>query len=186
MPLTGHDDPCRPIADVARDDRARLIREDDFAVTRDAEWRGDGRTLRTCDEHDAHGKGQQEQGEHDRHAHRDARRGRDPLGERSHGKPPFGEGPAGSLPRAADLAEDVVEVVGRPRRRDPFEDLRQTAFDGSSRTHANCPPGTASGVASAVSSVTRIVRSARWSRDLTVPTGIRIETATSCSGIPRK
>ena len=181
----GDDDRSGAVDGIACADRARLVDEHDLAVGRGAEW---GRHARAAarEEQGADDQADDEQHDGDGRTHRNARRHRQPVRESGHGEPPFGERPAGSLPRAVDLAEDVVEVLGGACRRERVEDHRQAAFEPIVRAHAICPPGTGSGCSiPASSSVARIARSDRCSRDFTVPRGIRSATATSGSGIPR-
>src|SRR4051794_1302569 len=142
--------------EVAGPDRPVAVGVGDEPVTGRAERRG-GVSLAARDEHRGDRDRDDEEGGNEQTADRDPWSQREPAGDGRHWKPPFEEGPAGSLPRTADLPEDVVEVDGRSRRCELVEERRQRALVTFGRAHANCPPGMgSSGASSASASSNRI------------------------------
>src|SRR4051794_21605304 len=140
MTGAGDDDRRRSGRDVTGSDRSVTVDEGDETVARGAEGSGEV-SLAARDEYGGRRDGDDEEGRDDQAADWNPWNDRQPAGDGRHWKPPFEEGPARSLPRAADLPEDVVEVDGRSRRRELVEEPRQHSLVAFGRAHANCPPG---------------------------------------------
>src|SRR5262245_40983526 len=99
-----------------------------------------------------------------------------------HRNPPSWVGPGRPLPSSGGLPEDVDQVVGRTRRSQVGEGLRESTFERIDRRgHAYCPSGTgvAASIASSATMTARSTESDRWRRDLAVPRGIPTISATS-------
>src|SRR4029079_13542916 len=91
----------------------------------------------------------EERGAHDEYDEQECGNGNDPQRESwrdnrtrrdgRHGKPPFGEGPGGPLPRASGLLDDEVSVVRRGRLGDLRQEVRQILVEATFGGHAGCP-----------------------------------------------
>ena len=109
---------------------------------------------------------------------RDGRDERGSSGDHAHGKPPFEEGPARTLPGRGGQREEVVDVVGHPRRRDRGQDVGQLLLEPVRRSKELMRSALAeapwrSGLGS-MSSSARIAASDRCSRDLPSRAGSRV------------
>jgi hypothetical protein len=159
--------------------------ERDPAVRRRTEdWR---QLVCARDQEERGREGHDEQGEDDQDVG-SARRGRPADCERCQGEPPFEQPPGGKRTRSGGPLERRCEqLLRRSNLRVPVKPVGHEGveFVGAGVVrHETRPPATAWARASA-SSVARIARVARWSRERTVPGGRPRTTAASSRPSPR-
>ena len=111
------------------------------------------------------------------------------AGDVSHGKPPFGERPRGTLGSGRGALDGGLEVVRGAGVRELIEEPGEEAVGsgGSIHGHATGPPSAAApaDVTSSIDIEERIAPSDRWRRDFAVPTGMPSMAATRGSGRSR-